>query len=818
MNNLWQDIRFGFRMLMKSPASSIVIVLTLALGIGANTAIFSMVNSILLRPMPYQDSDRIMTLLHGGRNPVSPADYLDWKNQQQSFEVMSAAEAWGGTLTGIDQPEALRGLRMGNGMFSLLGVNPLLGRTFTPDDYQAGNENVVILSHSLWQRQFGEDQEIVGKTITLDNQQYTVIGVMPNGFQFPPFWAIGAEMWAPLTLFGRENDRSGNSLRIFAKIKNDVTQEQAQSEMNTICARLEELYPQSNTGRTVQVDTMHEKVVGNIKLSLYVLLGAVGFVLLIACANVANISLVRTAMRQKEMAVRMALGAGRNSIIRLMLAESLLLALIAGVCSILPSVWGIEMLKALIRNIGNSTRSVFLNINDIGIDFTILSLTFFIAVVTGILFGLLPAVRASGVNLNEPLKESGRGMTDSKNSKRLRGSLIVAEVAVSFVLLIGAGLLMQSYLQLQSIDPGYNPKNILSSTVSVAGLPHYVGEPRISFYRQVIQNTEALPGVQSVSAINHLPLHGDLWSRSIIIEGIPLPPPGEQDGAVYRVCMPKYFQTMEIPLLQGRDFTDLDKLDSLPVIIINETLANQYWENEDPIGKRIAVGGSQNNPDWRTIVGVIKDTKQYDWSAESSHEIYLPFLQQVDYLNDTAGYVGYMTLVIRTIIPPLELVSPLQNVVRAINKDIPVSKIVTLEQVVANAVWQERVNMLLIGLFAIVAVLLASIGLYGVISYSVAQRTQEMGVRMALGANQANVLSLIIRQGVRLVAIGVGIGLLASLLLTKVLSSLLYGITPTDPVTYTGVTALLISVSVLACLIPAWRASRINPITALRCE
>ena len=805
------DLKFAFRQLLKNPGFTAVAVLTLALGIGANTAIFSVVNAVLLRPLPYKSPEGIVTVLLGGWAPVAPADFLDWQKQQRSFEHLAAAQYWGGTFTGRDRPEVVTGLGLGEGLFELLGIQPLLGRTFLPEEFQAGKERVLVLTHKLWQRRFGGDTNVLGQTVTLSGDGYTIVGVMPPNFQFAPFWATRAEMYAPLTLAGRLNDRSGLSLRIFGRLKAGVTRSLAQADMNTICKRLESAYPDTNTGRSARVDPLLEKVVGDIRPALLVLLGAVAFVLLIACANVANLLLVRAAAREKEMAVRAALGASRWRTIRQLLTESVLLSLIAGVLGLLVGVWTVGVLKAILADGASGIPRV----QEIAVDGAALGFTFFVALLTGVVFGSAPALQAAKPDLQNALKESGRGATGGRRASRLRSAFVVGEMALALVMLVGAGLLMRSFLRLSAVDPGFNPKNVLTMTISLPGDPEWIGAKRETFYRELFQRIEGLPGVQSASSINHLPLAGDIWGLGITIEGRPLPPPGQRLSAVFRVCWPKYFQTMGIRLVKGRDFTEQDRLGTPGVVIINESLARRRFPNEDPIGKRITFDDpTQGQPNWLTIVGIARDARQHDWGArEVQDETYTPFLQSKAYLDT----FGDQTLVIRTQTNPRTLFGSVEAAVWSFNKDIPTS-IATLDEVVSNAVWQPRFNLILIGVFAGLALVLAALGIYGVLAYAVAQRAHEIGIRMALGAQKRDVLQLVICNGMTLAGIGLGIGVASAFGLTRLMAKLLYEVQATDPLTFVGVAVVLGTVALLACYLPARRATRVDPMETLRYE
>ena len=819
MQTLWQDLRYGARMLIKNPGFTLIAVLTLGLGIGANTAIFSVVNGVLLRPLPYNEPERIVTLLNDGRFPVSPANFLDFRANRQSFAQMAAAEAWGGVLTGNDRPEQLGGLRMGEGLFAMLGAQPLLGRTLQTEDYQPGKDHVLVLSHKLWQRAFGGDPNIIGRNITLSGESYAVVGVMPPQFQFPPFWATRAEMWAPLDLRPRATNRRGGSLRVFARLKPDVTLQQAQAEIDAMNKQLALAYPEADTGLNIRVEPLNEKVVGNVRRALLVLSGAVGFVLLIACANVACLLLARASARQKEAAVRVALGAGRWRIVRQLLTESLLLSVCGAALGMLLAVWGVDWLTTLLAGNSSSFTVRLPRLSEIKVDATALGFTLTVTLATSLLFGLAPALAASSPDLNQTLKESGRGTSGGR--RRLRETLVVAELALASVMLIGAGLLMNSFLKLRSVDPGFSPRNALTMMVSLAGASQYVGPARERFYRQLTDRLAALPGVESVSAINHLPLAGDWWGTSLAIEGRPLPPPGQEVIGIFRVSRPGYFQTMGIPLRAGRDFTERDTPDAPGVAIINETLARRHWPSEDPIGKRVTLDDPRDNsrtPQWFTVVGVVKDVKQNSWTDAPWKEIYLPFQQSRYFYAGTAGHLTSMTLVIRTSVEPQSLAAAAHETVRSLDRNLPVSSVVTLEQVIADTLWQPRFNLQLIGIFAALAMTLAAIGLYGVMSYSVAQRTREVGLRMALGARRRDVLKLVVGQGMKLALAGVALGLLAAVALTRLMEKLLFEVSATDFSTFALIALLLTIVALLPCWIPARRAAKVDPMVALRRE
>ncbi len=796
-----QDLKYGLRTMRRNPGFTAVAVLTLALGIGANTAIFSVVNAVLLRPLPYREPARLVTVLHDGWKPVAPANFLDWREQSRSFESMAAAQSWNLTMTGRDQPEQLNVLQTSAEMFQVLGVNAALGRTYAAGEDRPGQEQVVVLSQRLWLRRFGGDRNVVGRQVMLDGKPYTVVGVMPPDFQFAPFWAMHAEAWLPLNLGERVNDRRGQSLRVFARLKPGVTREQAQAEMEAISRRLEEQYPRENEGLTMSVDSLHEKVVGKSRPALLVILGAVGFVLLIACANVANLMLAKAAVRRKEIAVRVALGAGRGRVIRQLLTESLMLSLAGGGAGLLLAYWG----NAAVASLGPDTLP---RVQTVGLDAGVLTFTLGLSVVVGLLFGLAPALRSTKTDLNVSLKDRARGSTSDRRHDRVRQLLVVGEIALSLVLLVGGGLMMRSFLRLTSVDPGFDPRGVLTATVPLAGSRYSTDEQRAAFFQRLTTQVSTLPGVESASAINHLPLGGDVWTFGFNVEGRPAPPGAERPGAVYRVVRPDYFRTMGAALLKGRDFTERDDASAPGVVIVNEALARRQWPGEEPLGQRITVGGEGAKP--REVVGVVRDLKQGEWSSEPKPEMYLPHAQGASPRS--------MTLVVRAA-SDLSAVEPLvRREVWAIDKDLPVSQVKSMEEVVAASVGQQRFNTLLIGGFAAAALLLAAAGVYGVMSYMVAERTHEIGVRMALGARGRDVLGMVIGQGLVLTLFGLAVGLAGALALARVMNGILYEVSATDPLVFGAVAGVLTLSALLACYVPARRATKVDPMLALRHE
>ena len=806
-----RDLRFGIRSLLKTPAFTIAATLALALGIGATTAILSVVNGVLLRPLPYADSDRLVVLLHSGRNPVSPANYLDWRAQTRSFTEVAAAEYWSVNLAGTDEPERVTGLRLTAGMLPMLGIRPLLGRVFTAQEEVAGNDRVAVLSYGLWQRRFDGDRGVVGRRVLFDGDPFVIIGVMPPRFQFAPFWATHAELWAPLALGARATSRSGNSLRVFARLRPGVTFEQARVDFTTVTARLEREYP--GTNRNVKLESLKHVVVDDIKTPLFVLLDAIAFVLLIACANVAHMLLARSASRQKEVAIRTALGATRVRLISQMLIESALLALGGGIAGLLLAVWGV---RALI----GASPAIIPRVADVTIDARVLLLTLGITGATAMFFGLLPALRSARVDLAETFRDGDRGSTEGRGKHRLRSALVASEFALALVLLTGAGLMIRSVVALQRIDPGLDPHNVLTMIVSTSGTKEADPRLRQAFFADALDRVRATPGVESASYINHLPIAGDSWGFSFRIEGRPKPAPGDSPSAIYRVVFPGYFRAMRIPLLRGRDIVNSDRIDAAPVVIINEIMAKRHWPNDDALGKRISIDDST----WATVVGIAKNMVQQDWGAPPEPEMFFPYAQQRVFLTGTASRYAYLTLVARVACGarercnPAAFTTPIIRAIREIDRNVPISNVQTMSSVANQATAESRFYLVLLGAFAAIALTLAAVGIYGVMSYSVTRRTHEIGIRIALGAEQGTVLRFIVRQGMTVALVGAGVGLVAALALTRLMGRLLFGVGPTDPTTFAVVTTTLCAVALAASYLPARRATRVDPLTALRSD
>ena len=801
MTTLVQDLRYALRMLLKNPAFAFVAIIALALGIGANTAIFSVVNTVLLRSLPYDDPDRLM-ILRENKLPqfpefaVSPGNFLAYQSQSSTFEKLAAINGAAYNLVAGDaDPERLRGARVSASLFEILRATPMEGRTFMDEEDQPGRENVVILSSGLWKRRFGSDPNIIGQSITLSTISFTVIGIMPSTFQFPN---RDTELWTPIAFTARQAQQYGSHyLSIIGRLKQDVTPQQADVELKSIAARLAEEHPGTNAGWSLNIFPMQEYEVRDVKSGLIFLLGAVALVLLIACANVANLLLARSTARQKEMAIRSALGASRWRVVRQLLTESVLLALVGGVVGLLLAYWGMESLLAL-------APEDLPRIKDVALDGRVLGFTLVVTLMTGVIFGLAPALQASSPNLNETLKEAGRGTTSGRH--RVRNSLVILEVALALMLLICSGLMIRSFILLQRVNPGFNPNNALALNIGLPGRKYPNSENHLSFFTQLLERTSALPGVIAVGGSQSLPIQDD-FLVGFNIQGRPPVPPGEGKSTNYYAVTPDYFKAMGIPLLRGRLFTDRDNNKAPSVAIINETMVNQYFPDEDPIGKSIHV--TQGPEKFREIVGIVGDVKQYGLARPSPLQTYEPYLQ-MPFSN--------MTLVVRTENSPESFSGAIRSEVLAIDKEQPISRIRTLDQIISGSVQQQRFLMLLLGVFAAVALILAAVGLYGVMNYAVTQRTHEIGIRMALGASGGNVLRLIVGHGMMLALIGVAIGLAGAFAVTRLMATLLFSISTTDPLTFAGISVLLTGVALVACLAPARRAIKVDPMLALRHE
>jgi len=808
LDNLAQDVRYGLRQLRRNPGFAITAILTLALGIGANTAIFSAVNSVLLRPLPYRDSDRLVAVflhekqLNEPRNPTSPYDFHQWQ-QNRVFETMAAASPWTPVLTGYDRPDHLEGLRASATLFRLLRAEAALGRTFRDEENEIGNHRVIVLGHDLWLRRFGGDRALVGRTLLLDGEPFTVIGVMPAGFRFPPFWAVQAEFWAPLTFTPQERNRRARMLRAFARLKQGVTLEQAQAEMDAIARRIEGESPDSNTSVGVNVEALQEPVVTEVRPVLLVLLGAAGFVLLIGCTNIANLLLARASVRGQEFAVRRALGASPTRLVRQMLTENLLLAAISSVAGVLLGAWLLAALRGLMAD---SLPRVAV----VQLDLRVLAFSFGASLLAAVFTGLFPALRARHAALADALKTGARQAGASKS--RLRSALVVAEVALAVVLLTGAGLMLQSVWRLMNLDPGFRRDQLLTATVSFPG-PRYATVAQQSLLLgELRQRIAALPGVEAAALVNHLPIGGDVWRFQFVVEGQPSPPSDQMPLAVYRASTLGLLRAMGIRLVRGRDFAPSDSPESAPVVLINETLARRYFGTDNPVGRHLRLGALDSTLPWLTVIGVTGDVRQGALAGEIPPEMYLPYTQHLTEFHRSS------TLVVHTRHETAPLEAAARRITADLDPTLPVTDIRTIEQLLEQEVRQPRRHSLLMATFAGLALLLAGIGLYGVASYVAALRTQEIAVRIALGAQRGDILQLVIGRAISLVLTGIGIGLGGALALTRSLESLLFHVSPTDPGTLLAVSTVLGLVALLAGYLPARRAVRVDPMAALRQE
>ena len=809
IETIWQDIRYGFRMLFKKPGFTVVAVLALGLGIGANTAIFSVVNAVLLRPLPYAEPDRLVILWEKGATQdtsVSYPNFLDWRAQNQVFEQITAFRRDSFNLIGAGEPERLAGRMVSASFFKTFGAHSLKGSDFPAEEDRVGGNKVVILGHGFWQRRFGGDESLIGKQLSLNNQSYAVIGITPADFRF------GADTDV-YVLLGQAEEKFYQSrgahpgIYVVGRLKPGFNLEQGRADMDTIMARLGQQYPETNTDRRIHIESLYDNTVQDVRPALLILLGAVGFVLLIACANVANLLLARSAARQKEIAIRTALGAGRWRIVRQLLTESVLLSLVGGGLGLLLALWGTDALKSIVP--GDIPR-----FKETGIDLSVLSFTMLVSLLTGIVFGLAPALQASRIDLNESLKEGERGSTGRRH--RVRGALVIGEIAVALVLLIGAGLMVRSLWRLQSVHTGFDANNLLTMQLAYTARPGE-GQKGHAFFDQLEERIKSLPGVESVAFSNGLPFLGAA-EESFWVEGRPKAGPRDEMMGVLYIVTPDYFRTLGIELKKGRLITAQDRAGSQPVTVIDESLAQKFFPNEDPIGKRLTDGeGGADSPPFE-IVGVVEHVKHYglDGEVPVDAQFYYAFEQVPERFFPIVA--SRMALLVRTSADPLSLVGAVRQQVLETDKDQPVYNARTMEQLISESIASRRFAMLLLTIFAGVALLLASVGIYGVMSYAVTQRTHEIGVRIALGATVSDILKLIVGQGMFLALVGVGLGLVAAFALTRVMASLLYGVSATDPVTFGGIALLLAIVACAACYIPARRATKVDPMVALRYE
>jgi putative ABC transport system permease protein len=811
MDTLLQDLRYAVRRLRNNPGFSLVVILTLALGIGANSAIFSVVNGVLLRPLPYRQPERLITVSHFYPSlddleaGFAVPSFRDVSEKARIFETVGVQQGWGVNLTGEGEPQRLTGQRVTADWFRTYGVPAALGRTFNPEEGQAGNEKVVVLSDGIWRRVLGSDPNVVGKQLQLNGESYQVVGVMPPGFR--DFFNRQAEIWSPAVFTPEQfadNRRTNEFLNFMGRLKPGISVEQARREMTAFADQLKRDHPESYADNwTFKTWSLIERGTGNIRPALLVLLGAVGFVLLIACANVANLLLARAASRTKEIAIRSALGASRGDVVRQLMTESVVLALVGGALGLLLAYLGVRALVAL------EPTSVP-RVEELSIDGTVLLFTFGIALVTGVLFGLAPALQSARPDLQGTLKEGGRSGISDVAGQMVRRTLVVAEMALALVLLIGAGLLIRSFARLQSVDPGFDPRNVITANIALSRVKYDSAAKRVAFFEALIPRVAAIPGVRGAGLTSVAPFSGSWSTGSFSVEGYQ--PAENQPGpwGDIRLVSPDFHKALGIPLTNGRYFDVSDRQGSRAVAIVDEEMVRRYWPNTDPIGKRITFGDTDSaNVPWIEVVGVVGHTAHEGLDAERRIQLYLPHAQVGDNL---------MTIVVRSAGNPATIIGPLRAAVRSVDPDQPIARVRTMEEMMDDALGQRRFSMLLLGLFAGLALLLASIGIYGVMSFDVARRSQEMGVRMALGAQPGNVLSLVVKRGMTLAVVGVVVGLAGAFALSRLIASQLYEVGATDPMTFAIVALLLTGVALTATLLPAIRATRGDPVVALRQE
>jgi len=810
MDELVKDLRYAVRMVVNSPGFSIVAVLTLALGIGANTAIFSFIDAVLLKPLPYADADKILMVWEkppgGDRNGNSTLNFLDWKSQNTVFSAMAAQTGGAATLTGTDVPVQLHATRVSAPYFEIFGAKAMLGRTFAPDEDQPGKEHVIVLSHRIWESRFGSDRGIIGRTISLNNLPHTVIGVMPAETAFDRRYA---DIWMPLAFEPQDMTRSFHWMRCWAKLKPGVTLDQAQTQMKAVAAQIEKAYPDSNKGWGVTIDRYQDRLVNNdLRKSLLVLLAAVGAVLLIGCSNLANLLLARGARREREIAVRSALGASRRRLVRQFITESAVLAVLGGLAGVGIGFAFVAALKASIPQYLLPSEA------DVHLDVRVLLFTAAIVVLTVMLFGVAPAFHAAHVDVSKSLKEGGRGSTSGTGRKRLQSALVVIEVAVAFVLLSGAGLMMRSFYKLQQVDPGFETTNVITMDLPMTAVQYPDGERIINYLGQVMEKIQAVPGVRDVAATSALPLEGWGYGMPFMVEGDPFLDRANRHACFYKIVSPSYFSALGMRMLKGRALAESDSQGNVPVAVINESMAKKYLKDKEPIGKRILIqqvipSKHDLGPEipW-LVVGVVADEK-VNGLDDSSAGLYVSYKQ---------GPVTGSSLVVRGAMDPNNLIKSIEGAVWQVNKNQALPEIKTLEQIKSESLGANRLRTVLLGIFSGVALLLAAIGIYGVLSYSVAQRTHEMGVRAALGASSWNQLKLVLGGGMLLTGVGLGVGIAGALALTRLMASLLFNVTPHDPWTLVAVGLVLATVAAAACYIPARRATKVDPMIALRYE
>ena len=803
---LRQDAGYAWRLARRSPVFTAAIVLTLGLGIGANTAVFTVVDAVLLKPLSYPRSDRLVAIFlteasrNEARNPTSPANYLDWKTRSRTVGGMTAAYPWQPTLTGSGRPVAVHGLRASGSLFDLLGVAPALGRGFSEDDDRR-DPHVVVLGHALWQRTFGGDAGVIGRRITLDGDRYTVVGVMPAGFRFPPFWATDAEFWAPIAFTPEQAaDRDSRFLRVFGRFRPGADRAAAQAELSAIGAALAAEHPADNAGTGVNVEALYEPAVSSGRPVILIFAAAAALALLVVLVNVSSLLLSRASARRRELALRAALGAGRGRLLRQLLTESVLLGGAGGVAGVLFALWGVRALVA-------AAPAGLPRLDEIASDPRVFAAALVVSLATGLIVGLAPAWRAVRADLRGALEQGARGGTDGRSPRR-HDALVVAEVALAVTLAVGAGLLARSFVSLLTLDPGFASGHRLTAVVGFAGTPFAEPAQQPALFRELVTRVEALPGVRRAALVDFLPIGGDIWRWGLTIDGGPAPERGHEPSAALRVATPGYFETMGIRLVRGRSFTPADR----DVVLVNETFARRYLTGRDPVGRRLRLGSDPSDCPWLSVAGVYRDTRQWRLSADLQPEIYPPYA-----INPVAWW-GRTTLVVETEVDPRTLAAGVRAAAWSIDPTLPVDPVRTMGDILEGEVAGPRFAAALVGLFAALALVIAVMGVYAVLAYAVSRRMKEMGVRVALGAPRARVFRLVLGRGLALVATGLALGLAGAGAGARYVSSQLFGVTAGDPITYAAVGAAVLLAAAAACAIPAWRASTIDPIVALRAD
>lgn len=811
MDIFFRDIRYGVRTLIKNPLFTMIAVISLALGIGANTAVFSVVNAVLLKSLPFNQPETLVLIWGDSgnedrlkqRNQLSATDVADFRNQATSFEDVSTFTGWNPIMSGDNEAERVPAIQVGDGFFKVMRGTPLLGRVFVPEEQEEGKDFVIVLSYGLWQRRYNSDPTVVGKTVLLNSRPYTIVGVMgPDFHPLPPSLVFPqGQFYRPIAEPYSEQERNARHVRAVARLKSGVTIEQARADINTIARRLEREHPTTNKNQNATVVSITEDTVGGFKRTLWLVFGAVVFVLLVACANVANLLLARATARGREITIRAAIGASRIRLIRQLLTESIMLALLGGAVGLILAAWGIKLIESAVSRINPA-------FNNISIDTPTLLFTVIASVITGILFGLAPALPISNPNLARWLKD-GRSAGGSSTGNRLRNTLVIAEVALTLVLLVCAGLLIRTVIRLRNVDTGFNGNNVLTMNIGLPGIKYPKPENIVSFYKEATDRIGALPGVKAAGITSVLPLSDNFDGRGLVVEDYPKPE-GEEISVDLYVVTAGYLTALEIPLQKGRPILENDTADSEKVALINQTMANQLWPSQDPIGRRIKFAGMQQKPQpWRTIVGIVSDVSQYSVDHKPPMQIYLPHSQFPTSFN---------TIVVKSENDPGSVLAAVRREILAIDKDQAVYSVVTLQQLHSDSLSLRRFFMLLLIIFAGVTLSLAAVGIYGVMSYVVTQRTQEIGIRVALGARAADIIRLVLKGGLVLALVGIAAGLITAFAVTRLLESVLFGVTPTDTLTFVAGSLGLVLVAAIACYIPARRATKVDPLAALRYE